>query len=338
MPSTIATPVAESAATPRAPEFRHFAAEWWELHTAHLAPNTITDYTWRLDRHLLPWFGEMEINGITSRDVDEYKASKLRDGRLGARSINMTLSLLCTMLDEGIEQGWMLTNPARGRRRRLPTRPPRRTYLETAEQIQALLEAAHQIDCEIPASRGTVHRRAIIATLVFSGLRIGELCALRWSDIDLEGKWISIRVSKTPAGVRQIRMRPALQLELERLLEQHGMVSPELPVFATATGNEPRPTNLRVRVVQRAAALAAAKLTSFPDGITPHSLRRTFASVLFAIGEPHPVVMVEMGHTNPGMTLGVYAQAMRRDERERTALTELVAGRVTSRTEELNDR
>jgi integrase len=77
-------------------------------------------------------------------------------------------------------------------------------------------------------------------------------------------------------------------------------------------------------VVQRAAALATSEMPSFPAGITPHSLRRTFASILFAIGEPHPVVMVEMGHTNPGMTLGVYAQAMRRDDGERSALNNLL--------------
>jgi integrase len=63
-----------------------------------------------------------------------------------------------------------------------------------------------------------------------------------------------------------------------------------------------------------------------PEKLTPHSLRRTFASVLCAIGEPATVAMTEMGHTSPNLTLRVYAQAMRRDEQEVQRLRELIDG------------
>ncbi len=307
-----------------APTFREFAWQWWDLNTAHLAPATITDYLWRLDNHLFPWFGGMPVDQITTRDVDEYKVAKLREGALVARSINMTLILLCSILDDAIEQEWIATNPARGRRRRLPTGPPKRTFLETAEQIQALLDAAEQLDREATPQGRHVQRRAIVATLVFSGLRIGELCQLTSGDVDLDGGWLHVRRSKTPAGMRQIRIRPALEAELRRVREEAGGTAPEAPVFSTSAGSHPHQANIRDRVLKPAAALAGAKLASFPEGITPHSLRRTFASLLFAIGEPHPVVMVEMGHTSPTMTLGVYAQAMRRDEAEAGALRTLV--------------
>lgn len=55
-------------------------------------------------------------------------------------------------------------------------------------------------------------------------------------------------------------------------------------------------------------------------------MRRTFASVLYAIGEPPPVVMQEMGHTDPGLALRIYAQAMRRDDAENERLRGLVEG------------
>lgn len=61
-----------------------------------------------------------------------------------------------------------------------------------------------------------------------------------------------------------------------------------------------------------------------PDGLTPHSLRRTFASVLLTLSEPVPYVMEQMGHTDPKVTLGIYARAMRRDEGEQRALGRLV--------------
>ena len=321
--TTAPAPTPHHAAT-NAPTFREYAWQWWDLNTAHLADSTITDYLWRLDNHLFGWFGEIPVDQITIRTVDEYKAAKLRDGALCGRSINMTLILLCTILDDALEQGWITTNPARGKRRRVPTGRPRRTFLETAEQIQALLNAASELDRAARPTESHVRRRAIVAAMLFSGMRISELCRLTWADIDLDGGWLHVRKSKTPAGIRQIRIRTALHVELECISEAATYTDPMDPVFATSTGKEPTPANVRDRVVGRAARLAASGSSAFPEGITPHSLRRTFASLLFAIGEPHPVVMVEMGHTSPAMTLGVYAQAMRRDDAEQAALVSLI--------------
>jgi hypothetical protein len=68
-----------------------------------------------------------------------------------------------------------------------------------------------------------------------------------------------------------------------------------------------------------------------PEGLTPHSLRRTFASLLYAIGEPATVVMQELGHTHPGLALRIYAAAMRRDDEENEQLRALIdGGLVTS--------
>ncbi len=102
-------------------------------------------------------------------------------------------------------------------RTRLPAhedtaRRPQPVYLDTAEPIVALLDAATDLDAK-PAA-GTAGRRALIATLVFAGLRIGEACSLRWSDIDLAAGQITVRASKTDAGVRDVRIVPALRREL----------------------------------------------------------------------------------------------------------------------------
>jgi integrase len=63
-----------------------------------------------------------------------------------------------------------------------------------------------------------------------------------------------------------------------------------------------------------------------PERLTPHSLQRTFASLLYALGEAPPVVMAEMGHTSPNLALAIYAQAMRRDEGEVERLRALTEG------------
>jgi integrase len=74
--------------------------------------------------------------------------------------------------------------------------------------------------------------------------------------------------------------------------------------------------------------LADDDLPPLPAKLTPHSMRRTFASVLYALGEDPGVVMDEMGHTDPGLALRVYRQSMRRDESEKEALRRLVEGSV----------
>jgi len=67
-------------------------------------------------------------------------------------------------------------------------------------------------------------------------------------------------------------------------------------------------------------------LPPLPGQITPHSLRRTFCSLLYALGEDPGVVMDEMGHTDPELALRVYRQAMRRDDGEKAKLRALVEG------------
>jgi integrase len=74
------------------------------------------------------------------------------------------------------------------------------------------------------------------------------------------------------------------------------------------------------------ATLEAAGLPPLPARMTPHSLRRTFCSLLYALGEDPGVVMDEMGHTDPALALRVYRQAMRRGEDEKAQMRALVEG------------
>jgi hypothetical protein len=72
--------------------------------------------------------------------------------------------------------------------------------------------------------------------------------------------------------------------------------------------------------------LIAGGRAPLPAKLTPHSLRRTFCSLLYALGEDPGTVMDEMGHTDPGLALRVYRKAMRRGEQETAELQALVEG------------
>jgi integrase len=176
---------------------------------------------------------------------------------------------------------------------------------------------------------GPSYRQALLATLVFAGLRIGELTALQWRDVDLAGNRIVVRASKTDAGLRQIDLLPALRDELAAYKAGAASTIPDEYVFATMAGTEPKPGNIRRRVLDRAVekaneTLAAADDVPLPDGLTPHKLRHTFASILVALGVDPGSVMDQIGHTDPGFTLRVYRHGMRRDRAAQEHLRALV--------------
>jgi integrase len=84
------------------------------------------------------------------------------------------------------------------------------------------------------------------------------------------------------------------------------------PVADPGSGPSARPgANLTSAFLGILSGDRARSVTTYP-----HSLRRTFASLLYAIGEPAPIVMQELGHTHPALALRIYAHAMRRDEDE----------------------
>src|SRR3954470_17830235 len=116
---------------------------------------------------------------------------------------------------------------------KLKTTRPDRLFLEPA-QVAALLDAASELDGEDRSRRR--YRRPLLATLAFSGLRVGELLALRWADVNLASGKIRWRESKTSAGVRTVDVQPELRDELLtwKASTRHGDTS-DL-VFPTSTG------------------------------------------------------------------------------------------------------
>ena len=313
------------------PTFWQLAEQWWLLTEAQLRSSTQTDYKWRLRNHLIPYFGMTPIDAIDYGMVKHYIAAKLgEDDPLSARSVNMTLTLACAIMEDPAEDGTILLNPFKGKRRRVRERAPHRSYLDTSDHIAALLAAAGELDSGAREDRQHIARRAMLATLLFAGLRLGELLSLRWRSVDLAAGWLHVTDAKTDAGVRRVKIRGALRDVL--LAIKPIDADPDGLAFPTSAGNQHTPSNVRRRVlspaVERASATQVRRgLTPLPSGLTPHSLRRTFASVLYAIGEDPPTVMQEMGHSTPELALSIYAHAMQRDDGEKQRLRALVEGR-----------
>lgn len=320
----------EQAAAAPSPFFRDYAEGWLGDPRHDWAPRTLNAYRWEVREILMPSFGGLRLHEITVRTIDAFTGAMVAERNAGRRlsneSVNKALTRLGSILDQAVEHELIATNPARvnPKNRRLPVTRPEGTRLDTASQIATLLDAAAQLDRDARSDYRCLGRRAMLATLVFGGLRIGELTDLRWRDVDLATGRLCLRGTKTDAAKREVGLLPALRDDLagHRARTPHSKQSDF--VFATTTGNAHGATNIRRRVLARAVELASERLIEegaapLPH-LTPHSLRRTFASVLFALGYSPPAVQEAMGHTDPKLTLRIYARAMRRTPEEALAL------------------
>jgi integrase len=214
------------------------------------------------------------------------------------------------ILDLAREYKYISENPLHmnPRNRKLRVTRPTPVWLDRAEHIAAPLDAAGELDRAARRDRRHIPRRAMLATLVFAGLRIGELLELRWRDVDLGAGRITVRQSKTAAGVRQVDVLPALRDELVMLSRGHA----DALVFATSNGRAHGATNIRRRVLAPAVTranerLAAAGDVPLPAPLTPHKLRHSYASLLAVLGGDPRSIMDQLGHTDPGFTFRVYA-------------------------------
>lgn len=325
------------------PTFHVFATEWLAgRKVAGLKPRTIEYLEWALTEHLLGHFAGYRVDEVTIEEVDRYarlKAAEMKtvgEGdqaqqvrRLSNSTINKTLDVLSGVLEAAVEYGHLQRNPAKGKRRRLPVTKPNRSWLDRADHIAALLDGARALDRAARERKG--QRRALVATLAYAGLRIGEMLDLRWGDVDLARGTITVRESKTDAGVRVVNVLPALRDELVAYRASLADGPRDALVFGTSTGGRQSETNVRRRILQPAVEHANEQLAKrnaepLPERLTPHSLRRTFASILVALGEDPAYVIAQLGHTDPTLTLRIYARQMSRRDGERDRLKALVNG------------
>lgn len=326
-------PPAEIAPPRSMPTFHEFASEWYTRREhGGLRPRTLEHLRWCLTDHLLPTFRAVPLDRIDAEAIDAFTARKRRAVRgrpgLSATSVNRLVQVLAAVLEDAVEYDLIVRNPAAGKRRRLQASKPRRTYLDRADHIAALLDAAGELD---GGRRGVPYRRALIATLALGGLRIGECLDLRWRDVQLANGRLVISRSKTAAGERTVDLLPLLRDELATLVATCRGEDLDAFVFATSTGRRRTASNVRRRVfgltVDRAnERLAERSIEPLPERLTPHSLRRTFASLLYALGETPPRVMAQMGHTSPQLALAIYARDMDRRDGEPERLRALVQG------------
>lgn len=323
------------AATYRMPLFGEVAKQWFaqELVTAGrtrkgLSESGRLNKEWLL-RHVNEAFGELRVDTIDEAMVEDFAISKRE--RHEAVSVNKMLNTIEKVMKRAIRRRVIDRNPVDGFR--LPVTKFTATHLETAAQIEALMEAAGELDLTRRVRRG--HGRALVAVLVLAGLRIGELRDLRWRDVYLAKNYLYVRGTKTENAERRVALVPRLRTILAELKALRGG-QPSDYVFGTSKGGRENRSNVSQRILAPAVESANKLLTEqdeepIRDGLTPHGLRHTYISAMLALGVDVITVGGEVGHRDKASTLNRYGKPMRRAPGDMERLEALYRGDVEER-------
>lgn len=289
------------------------ASRWWQRRHGEVGAKTVEDYRWRLN-HVLRELAHETTASIDARRVDSFRQALVGRG-LGPRSANMVLDLLAQVLDDAVDYGLLDANPARGRRRRMKVARTARSFLEP-DMVVDLLDTAGEWEAELPPHQH-YGRRAFLALMCLSGgPRINEAIRADRSDLDVHAARWRIPTSKTEAGERDVELTAFTLSELRTHLAAR-RPGTRAPLFPTRTGGRLNASNIRNRLLAECVDRANAKRADegrmlLPASVTPHALRRTWASLALTAGRDARWVMAQMGHTDARLTLQVYAQVIQR--------------------------
>jgi integrase len=247
--------------------FRTIATEWDASVLPMYKHSTQKHRRFMLKKHLLPRFGDNAISDITRQEIQVYVAQLIKEG-YAPKSIDHIHDVLSAVLRTAIKWGHLPENPASGvELPRLETVRPK--WALTPHQAAALLQTLQPLP------------RAMVGLAILSGLRRGELFALRSQDIDESARVLTVREAvydgrfgtpKTEAGLRQIPLSEVAPQFVGEWKQFAGSTDRDALVFSTRTGTPIAPNN-----VLRRAIFPACDALELPRA-TWLTFRRTYSS------------------------------------------------------------
>ena len=249
-------------------------------------PSTVAAKIGILEVHLIPFFGSMKLDAVGLPELERYKAAKLDEG-LEKKSINNQLTAFRKLVNLAVEWGALERAPkVRGFN-------VKQEYVSEDEYL-TFDEADRLVRAAAP------EWRSFMVVALKTGLRVGELLALKWQDIDLVAGHLIVRRTLwrdqegPPKGGRNRKV--PLSDEAQATLKAHRHLKGPY-VFCNASGA--RLTHSMVKDVVPSTCRRAA----LGKHITTHGLRHTFASHLVMRGASLKAVQELLGHESIEMTL-----------------------------------
>jgi integrase len=290
-----------------------FAREQWQPSALlALKPSSASYYNFQLDKHILPTLGSYRLCDVNRPMIQQFLLERKRKG-YSSSTVHGIHTTLAKVLQSAVEHGYLEINPARaiqiGERE-----PKRERTLLSPVQVQVLLQNLAE-PC-----------RTIVLTAVLTGMRIGEILALRWKRLDFLRATIEVAETfsdghfgtpKTKSSRRVIPMSATLGDALTAHKLNCRWTKPEDPVFSTPKGTPLSAKNLYNRVLA-----PTCDRTGLPR-ISWHSFRHTNATLLGELGESVKTAQAILGHSDLGTTLNTYMHAIPDSQRR---AVERVAG------------
>lgn len=273
-----------------------------------LKPKTYEVYETQIRHNIIPVLGDIPLKELNTLHIQKYINNKLKT--LAPATIRKHYSdLLNPALQKAVDNDMIPKNPCKN------------VELPMAEQKEIKAFTLDEENRFIEASK-TDRLYTLFVVAFDSGLRLGELLALTWGDIDFDKAEINVNknlvqvkdyagksknknilaVQDSPKTKSSIRKVPLPKRSLKLLKELKAKTTTVL-VFTTRTMNYLNPRNVE-RSFVRIATNAEIKDCNF------HSLRHTYATRLFQIGVPVNVVSKLLGHAKTSITLDIYISVM----------------------------
>ena len=283
--------------------------EWFEVWIteckAHCRDSTKRTYISQYNQ-VRPSLGRIEIGSVTKADV--VKALDILENYPSKKNCSI---LVGDMLRSAYDRGLIELNPIAGmhllkRRKHIETNEKR---ILTKEEIDILLEELS----------GTAYMKDLVEVALCTGMRIGELLGLRWTNVDFEKGVIRVEETlihlpfegfsfhppKTIAGRRTI---PMVKSVID-ILEKRKALGTEL-VFESSAGTPLYDINVRNLLVGHLRRIEKAHPDMDLSGVTMHSFRHTFATNCIANGMTPKVLQKIMGHASIKMTMDLYCHVL----------------------------
>ena len=273
--------------------FMAYAEEWMKtFKKPKLKPKTFQSYVGYLHTHLYPAFGERFIEEITTQDVQQFMNER---SHLARKSLKSYHDLLAQILDAAVEDKIIEENPAKSKRLANPSTKETVREAVPEEQFREIMKSLMKMD--------NGEEKLMLALLIFTGMRRGEVLGLRWDDIDFEQKCIHIRrnvthpgnppvigTPKTKSGVRDVYFGENLEAILVAMKGEGFVFGGEKPL------SRKEYLTLESRIRKKIDL----------HGATPHVLRHTYLTT--AAGENiDPKTLQSMaGHADHQVTMNVY--------------------------------
>ena len=288
---------------------------WLPTRRSNLRPSTLARYERETLRHINPFIGHIQLHRVTAADLDALYAALLDRGRvdgsgLAPKTVLNIHQILRAALRDAFNRGLVTRNEA------LLAHPPKLRHrfsnkpnAWTALQLSAFLESSRS------------HRLwPAIYVAATTGMRRGEVLGLRWGDIDLEQRRVSVHrtiiaiaYETAESTVKTRTSRRVVDLAAEtvevlrtwrglQLVEGHKVADDEL-VFCRTDGRPLHPHSLS-QTFERLATRSGQPV------IRLHDLRHTHATLLLKAGVPLKVVSERLGHATPAFTMAVYQHVL----------------------------